>query len=71
MLTSSASQPFNYQLIDLPVFTLSNMFYLQRHVIDALGEQNQDYHEKLIDCYKEEITPMLQDYITSLPEGIT
>ena len=70
MLTSSASQPFNYQLIYL--FTLCIMlFYLQRHVIDALGEQNQDYHEKLIDCYKEEITPMLQDYITSLPEGIT
>ncbi|XP_067938529.1 vam6/Vps39-like protein [Watersipora subatra] len=42
--------------------------YLE-HVISVWGETNSDHHDKLVMCYKDVITPLLKEYITSLPEG--
>jgi len=33
-------------------------------------EANSEYHDQLVNSYREEITPMLAEYISSLPEGI-
>ena len=34
------------------------------------GEENSDYHDRLVGAYQERITPLLTEYINSLPEGL-
>ena len=43
--------------------------WLQKHIINEWKETGAEFHDGLIDAYCEEITPMLANYIQSLPEG--
>jgi hypothetical protein len=43
--------------------------FLQEHVIHVFNEQTPELHNKLVDCYRERISELLESYKDELFEG--
>lgn len=43
-------------------------FFLQEHVITHWNETNTDFHNRLVNLYREKVHKLRPEYISSLPE---
>lgn len=52
------------------IFELEVHVWLQEHIIFIWNESKPEFHNKLINCYRERVHLLMREYLDSLPEGM-
>ena len=44
--------------------------WIKEHIIFIWNESKPEFHNKLINCYRERVQVLMREYLDSLPEGL-